>query len=168
LRHLDSQVGSAVEHGQQNAFNLEMWIHIPADNTHGVHQVTEALQGVILSLQGYQQGICSAQGVEGQKLQGRGTIDENVVVVFPYTVQGVAQQKLPVCQLDHFHAAAGQGLAAGQHVAVRRGDDGFGGVHAVDEDIIYAVGGGLVHAHAGSGVGLGVKIAQKHALSQIF
>ena len=44
----------------------------------------------------------------------------------------------------------------------------FPGLHAVDEHVIHAVGHGFVHPHAGGGVGLGVKVAQKHPLPQVF
>ena len=64
--------------------------------------------------------------------------------------------------MDHLHAGAGQRLAAGQHVAVGGGDDGLFGVHLIDDHVVHAVGHGLVHAHAGGGVGLRVKVAQQH------
>lgn len=73
------------------------------------------------------------------------------------------EPELAVRQVDHLNARAGQRLGGGQHVAVARGDDGGLYIRAVDEHVVDALRHGLVHAHAGGGVRLRVKVAQQHA-----
>ena len=48
-----------------------------------------ALQGVVLALDGDQKGPGGAQGVDGEQLQGGGTVDEDIVVVGGQPLQGV-------------------------------------------------------------------------------
>ena len=89
LRHLHGQVGAAVEHGQQHAFQGQFGVQGPPHDADGVHQVAEALQSEILSLDRHQNTVGGAEGVEGQQLQGGGTVDENEIIAVLHLVQGV-------------------------------------------------------------------------------
>ena len=113
-------------------------------------------------MQRHQQAVGGAQGVEGQQLQRRRAVDKYVVIQLPHLLQRFFQQELPVRQVDHLHAGAGQSLAAGQYIAIGGGDNGLLRLHAVNEHIVHAVGAGLVHAHAGGGVGLRIEVAQQY------
>ena len=167
FRHLEGQIGAAVEHGQQHPLDGQLGVESPLDQPHCGQQVAEALQGVVLALHRDQQGAGGAQGVDGEHLQGGGAVDEDIVVAGSQLLQGVLQQVLPVGDGDHFDAGPGQSLVGGEHIPVFCGDHRFLGLRAVDQHIVYIGGGGvLVHAHAGCGVGLRVKVAQKHTLSQ--
>ena len=165
-RHLEGQVGAAVEHGQQHALQSQLGVHLPLYQPDGGQQIAESLQGVILTLHRHQQRTGGAQGVHREHLQGGGAVDEDVVIPGGEDVQGLLQQGLPVVDADHLHPRTGQGLVRGEHVPI------FGGHHrplhirAVDEHVV-DVGGRAVfiHAQAGGGVGLGVEIAQQHPFS---
>ena len=111
--------------------------------------------------------VGGAQGVEGQQLQGGGAVNEQVVVPVLHLVQGVPQEELPPVHPDELHPRAGQGLVGGQHVPVFRGDDGLRHRHLADEGVVDPLGHGLVHPHAGGGVGLGVEVAQEDPLSRL-
>ena len=166
LGHLHAQVGPAVVHGQQDPLQADAGVQGPLHQPDGAQQVAESLQGVVLTLDGYQHRVGGAQPVQGQQLQGGRAVDEDVVVAVGHRVQGLTEQVLPVIQADHLDAGAGQGLGGGEHIAVGGGEHRLGGLSPVDEDLVdTGVGGGLVHAHPGGGVGLGVKITDQHPLS---
>ena len=61
-----------------------------------------------------------------------------------------------------------QRLVGGEHIAVGGGGDGLGGLRPVEKHVIDVGRGGLVYAEAGSGVGLGVKIAHQHPAALVF
>ena len=139
-----------------------MGIQRAADDADGVHQIAEALQGKILTLHRHQNGVRSAQGVQGQQLQGRGAVDKDEVVVLFHLVQRVLQQKFPALHADELNAGTGQSLVGGKHVAILGMYHGVPGGDVRDQHFINALGDGLVHAHAGCGIGLGVEVAQQH------
>ena len=69
---------------------------------------------------------------------------------------------LPPIHADHLHASASQLLVGGQNIPPGGLNDAAFYVSAVDEDVIDVGGDGVfVHAQAGSGVGLRVKIAEQ-------
>ena len=75
----------------------------------------------------------------------------------------------PVLGADQLNGGAGQVCRGGQHIAVGGGHDGILGVDIVDHHIVHGIANfALIDAEAGSGVGLGVKIAQQHPQSQFF
>ena len=165
--HLQRQVGAAVKHGEEHPLHRQSGVEPPLHQAHGGEQVAETFQGVVLALDGDQQGVGRTQGVDSEQLQGRGAVDEDVVVLGRQGVQRLFQQVLPVGNGDHFDAGAGQGLVGGDHVPVLGGADRLLGVGSVDEDVVYVGGCGvLVHTHAGRGVGLGVEVTQQHPLAQ--
>ena len=149
LRHLQSQIGAAVEHGEQNALQLQPGIQGAPDNAHCVHQVGKALQSVVFPLYGHQNGIRGAQCVQRQQLQRGRAVNENVIVLFCHLLQGVPQQKFPLLHGDQLDTRACQRFVGGHHVAVLRGSDGIPGGNAADEHVIDAPGHRFVHAHAG-------------------
>ena len=169
LRHLERQVGAAVEHGQQHALQGQLGVEAPLDQPHGGQQVAQTLQGVVLALDGHNERVGRAQGVDGEQLQGGGAVDKDVVVVLSQAVQRLFQQVLPVGDGDHLDACPCQGLVGGDHVAVLGGNHRLFGVRSIDQHIVHVGRGGvLVHAHARCGVGLGIKIAQQHPFAQSF
>ena len=75
---------------------------------------------------------------------------------------------LPVAGADELHRRSRQIRRRGEHVAKLGFDDGAFGADPVDGHIV----GGifdfpLVHAQAGGGVGLGVKVAEQNLFSQL-
>ena len=60
---------------------------------------------------------------------------------------------------------ARQGFRGGEHIAVARVRHAGRDVRTVDEHVINAARGRLVHTHAGGGVGLRVKVTQQDAIA---
>ena len=168
LRHLEGEVGAAVVHGQQQPLQVNPGVQPPLDNADGGQKIAQPLQGVVLTLHRYQHGIRCAQGVQGQQFQRGGTVNEDVVIVFRHLLQGVFQSVLPLLQGDYLNGGPRQRLVGGEHIAVGGGGDGLSGLRPVEKHVIDVGRGGLVYAEAGSGVGLGVKIAHQHPAALVF
>ena len=165
FRNLEGEIRAPVEHREQNAFELEAGIQAAAHHADRVHQVGQAFEREIFALHGNDQGICRAEGVDCQQFERGRAVDENIVIIGGENVERLLEQEFAVFAVDHLDARACQRLGGGQHVAVARVRDAGCHIRAVDEHVVHAARGRLVHAHAGGGVGLRVKVAQQNAIS---
>lgn len=140
--HLLRQVQPTVIHGQQNPFQLQCAVIQPFDLPDGGHQLGQAFQSVILALDGYEQGIGRAQGVEGQQTEGGRTVDINIVVRIPQGSEGRFQPAFPPVELHHFDFSTGELHAGGQDIYVLKGgvDNDLRRLSGADEQFI---GGGF-------------------------
>src|SRR5208282_2593569 len=80
LHHLGGEAGAGVEHGHDHAEQIQAGID--AGVAHLVEDFVadgNALQGVILALQGDDQVIGGGEGVEGEDAEGRGAVNHNHV-----------------------------------------------------------------------------------------
>ena len=163
LGHLHGQVGAAVVHGQQQTLDLDGRVQPAFDNADGGDQVAQALQGIVLTLDGHQDRVGGAQAVQGEKLQRGRAVDENEVIVIGHLGQSFLQEKLPIGHPDHFHGGTGQRFVGREHMGVGGLHDGLLHRGTADEHI---VDGGehcsLVYAEARGGIALGVKVADQH------
>ena len=162
LRHLEGQVGPPVVHRQHHALQLQGGVEPLLRQPDGIQQIAQPLQGVILALDGNQQGVGGAQPIQGQQLQGGGAVDEDKVIALLHLADGVLQPELPAVQANQLHRGPGQGLVGGGHVRPFGGHDGLGQGRAPQNHVIDARGTGLVQAKAGGGVALGVEVAHQH------
>ena len=168
LGHLRREIRPPVEHGQRHAEDLQPGVHPAFHRAQRRHQVAEPLQREVFALHRHQDSVRRAQGVQRQQLQRRRTIHENQVVAFLNAVQRHVQLPFPVLGGDQLHGGARQIGRGRQHVSVGRGDDGILRRNVVDQHVVDRVFAlPLVQPQPGGGVCLGVKVAQKHAQSQI-
>src|SRR5882672_10231322 len=77
---LASQAGPAVEHRQDDPFHLEGWIQPFMHQPDGSDDVGKPLHGVVLALKWNQGRLSGRQGIEGQDPEGRGAVDDHVVI----------------------------------------------------------------------------------------
>ena len=168
LRYLRREVRAPIEHGQRHAENLQPGIHTALYRAERCHQVAEPLQREVFALHRHQDSVRCTQGVQRQQLQRRRTIHKNQVIAFLDPVQRHVQLPFPVLGGDQLHGGARQIGRGRQHVPVGRGDDGIRRRNVVDQHVVDRVFAlPLVQPQPGGGVCLGVKVAQKHAQSQI-
>ena len=165
FRHLHGQIGAPVEHSQQNAFQRQLRVQRAPHNANRVHQVAETFQSEILALNRNQNAVSSTEGIQRQKLQRRRAVNENEVIFRRQLVQRVLQKKFAAVHADELNAGAGQCLVRGKHVSVSGVHHRVCGGHVGDQHLVNAFGNGFVHAHAGSGIGLWVKVAKQDALA---
>ena len=78
--HLPPVDRPGVEHGGQNACDLEIGVDPLLDLGQGVHQQGHPPEREVLALQGDQHRLRGGQGVDGQQPERGRTVDQDVVV----------------------------------------------------------------------------------------
>ena len=162
------EAAAAVVHGADDAGYVEVGIDGLADFTDGGHEVGNAFEGVVFAKHGDDDAVGGDQAVEGEQGQGRGTVDEDVVVVVGNELQGVFEADFACDFLDEFDFCAGQCAVGAQYVvaAFFAADDGVGDVGFAEDNLVNAVfDGGFVDAAACGGVALGVEVDDEDAVA---
>jgi len=76
---LASEIGSVVVHGQEDALDLKWLIEGAFDTVDSVHELGNPLQSEKLALDGNEDAVGGDQSVQGEQVQGRRAIDDDVV-----------------------------------------------------------------------------------------
>src|SRR5882724_7145480 len=77
---LASQAGPAIEHRQDDAFYHEGWVQPLMHQPDGPDDMGKPLHGVVLALERNQGRLGGRQRIEGQDPEGRGAVDDHVVI----------------------------------------------------------------------------------------
>ena len=77
--HIARQLGSGIEHGADNGADAQSWIEITANEVDVAKQLTQALKGVILALDGHDYFVCGREPIHGQQTQRRRAVDQHIV-----------------------------------------------------------------------------------------
>src|SRR6266404_8614213 len=81
LRHLLSQVGALVIHGQDYAFDLQFWVEALAQSFDRIHKLADALEREVFGLHRNQYRIRGYQRVQGKQIKRRRTIQYHEIEV---------------------------------------------------------------------------------------
>src|SRR5215469_12680894 len=84
---LTRQSRALIVHRQQDALDLEIGIQGSADAHESVEELGDALKRQVLTLDRNQHGICRDQGIQRQKIEGWGTIQDNEPVFVADSIQ---------------------------------------------------------------------------------
>src|SRR5215831_13561825 len=79
--NLASQVRAVVEHREENASDSKGVAESVVDTINGVHELGNAFQREEFALDRHEDGIGCHQGVEGEKVEGRRAVDQDVLEV---------------------------------------------------------------------------------------
>ncbi len=79
VRDLGGEVGAGVEHREHDARDREVRVEVVADEVDGGDQLRQALQRVVLALDGDQHGVRAGERVDGQEAQRRRAVHEDPV-----------------------------------------------------------------------------------------
>ena len=97
-----------------------------ANAVDGIHQLRDTFEGEEFALDGNEYGIGSDQRVQGEEVEGGGTIDQNELVFVPDFGQAVAEAVLTPVEVDQFQVGANQVFVSGNDVeAVETGRIGL-------------------------------------------
>ncbi len=165
-RDLVVEVIAWIEHRAQKALDLQFRVEGRlADLVDDVAQCREPLERKVLTLYRDHDGIRSHQGIDGQQVQGRRTVDQYIVVLAAHVCQRFAQTQLPPLEVDQLHLGTRELLVRRHHViaGVDRYTCCLDG-HVVDQHFIAARRKLLlVDAAAHGGITLRVHIDQHYA-----
>ena len=87
--NFDDEAAAAVVEGADNAGDVEARVDCLTDFAHGGDEVGDAFEGIVFAQHGDDDAVGGDQAVEGEQGQGRGQVDEDVVVVVGNELQGV-------------------------------------------------------------------------------
>jgi hypothetical protein len=166
LSYLAREIGTVVVHGEENAFDTEGTFKCLPDAVDGVHELGNALQGKKFALNRDKHGIGGNQGIEGEEVQGRGAVYEDVVIAGADGTEAVCQAELTSFGGDQLDVGPDQVFVGWSQIETREGslhDDGA--QSRVTEECV--VEGGhfrsLDDPKSGSGVALWVSVDEKDA-----
>ena len=92
------EIGALVEHGEHHALDRKPGIKVLADPFDGIEQLANALQGKVLGLHRDQDGIGGNQSIEGEQIEGRRTVEHDVLEAREEGLDGIAQAVFaPLC-----------------------------------------------------------------------
>ena len=166
-------VGAAIGHGQQDTLNFQLGIDLPPDLLHGLQKLFQTFCGKVLRLHGNQGGVCCCQCIDGQHPKGRGTIQQNEIIVVLCTVQHLFQHLFPVHAVDKGNFQPCQfNVCRNQVNALCMVQDAFTGRNALVIHGFCHQGGkgsgqfiGLLPAHADGQAALRVSVHQQNFLA---
>ena len=124
--HLVREVVAGVEHRAQHSLDRELGIGGLADLVDGVEQRREPLERVVLALHRDQHAVGGDEGVHGEHVERRRTVDEDDVEGLALGLQRLAQLDLPADrQSEQAHFRGGEILIGRQQheVALRHRDE---------------------------------------------
>ena len=163
------QLGPGVEHGQDDALDVELGVQVVADEVEGGKQLGQSFQGVVLALQRDQNGVGGRQRVDGQQPERRRAIDEDVVVVGLDVGQQAAEASFAALdgrELD-FRARERDRRWHDVEVIDRAGEGQFTKADAVDDRVVdRSFDGVTVETEATRGIALGVEVDDEDSLAE--
>src|SRR2546426_7843662 len=78
--------------------------------SHGVQELREALEGVVLALDRNEDAVGGGEHVEGQEAERRRTVDDDVLVLVAHVAQRAPHHRLARLPIDELHFGADQVL----------------------------------------------------------
>ena len=97
-----------VIHGEENAFDRERRVNRASESHQRVEQLGDALQGQVFALNGNEDRVACRQGIQGQEIEGRWAIDENVIVFVANGLECGFQPVLALVHVDEFDGGTDQ------------------------------------------------------------
>ena len=81
IDYLKSQIGATVQHGKQNAFDIQPRVEAVLYTVDCIHQAGYPFQSVIFTLDGNQHPLRGREGVQRKQTQRRGAIDKDIIII---------------------------------------------------------------------------------------
>ena len=73
--YLKGKICTGVVHSEYNTFDIQIGIQALPYQVDGMYQLAQTFQRIVFALNGNQDCVCCGHGIDGQQIQGWGTID---------------------------------------------------------------------------------------------
>src|SRR3990172_3578475 len=103
VKNLIRQAKTRIIHGQENAFDVEVWIQVLLDHVDRVEQLAKPLEGEIFELHRAHDRVCGGKRIQCQQAERWGTIDDKKIIILLHGTQGVGKPPLPLFKIHHFN-----------------------------------------------------------------
>ena len=137
------------------------------DEVHGVEQLAQSLERVVLALEGYQQRVRGRQHVERDEPERRRAVDEDEVVLVADRLHRVSHPLLPLRRVDELYLGTRQIRRGGHDIQVLKLDSPQAGAPDVsrsDEDVVgRALEGATLDAGSTRRISLRIAVDQQGA-----
>lgn len=169
VRHLGRQPGPGVVHRQRHAEYVQGRVEHAPDQIQRLAELSKPFEGVILALDGNQDGIRGGEAVDREEPQRRGAVQEDVVVFLGRLVQTGFEAAFPGQLADQLDLGAGEvHCCGGDAQVVHRGIhshrlDGGSLVQAVVDAHRQR---SLIHTESTGGVALWIEVGDEDAAAQ--
>ena len=121
IGHLVGEVVPAVEHGEQNSFDLQLRIEGLFNQADRFEKLAQPFHGIVFALERDDDGVGRRQGVDGQKAQRGRAVDEDIVVVGLHLFDQAIQLSFPILLLNQFHFCTDQVGIGNDHIQIGEG-----------------------------------------------
>src|SRR6187551_1987404 len=95
-RDVGSEPGAAVHHRQEHPGERKLWVQPRTHELHGVQELRQTFERVVLALDGDEHTIGSREPVDGQWPQGGRAVDKNIGVLLARGLESTGEERLPV------------------------------------------------------------------------
>jgi len=116
---LFAEIEPRVVHRQQHAFDRERGIEIALHELHGVEQLRETFERVVLALNRDDHAVSGCQHVQREETERRRAVDHDVAVLVADISQGFAHPCFAPALIDELELGANQVLRRGDDVEIR-------------------------------------------------
>jgi hypothetical protein len=160
------EIGAFVVHGEEEAFDLKPRVELSSNSDECIPEFGDTFQGVIFALDRHKDGVGGRQGVECEKSERWGTVDEDEVEVLANGIQSFAEAVLAPLNIHQFDFGSGEVPLRWDEPERRelRRQDQISDRLAEDKGVVDGFPNGAAsNPESGSGVGLRIKIHEQHA-----
>ena len=162
--HVARQAVARIIHGSQNALYVEVRVAACAHPFHCFDQSGQPFKGVVLALHRDQHAIRRDQCIHGEHIQGRRTIDDQIVVLRRKRFEQFAKPDVAPLHLQQLDLGCGQIDVRRQQIKSgrSRGTDLRRAALAQQPIVGAQVQFILIDAAAHGGIALGIQVDQQH------
>lgn len=115
---LPGEIEACVVHRQEDAVDGEVGVDAPLDHVDRAQELGESFEGVVLALEGDEDGVGGGEHVDRDEAERRGAVDEDEVVEIASRGDGLAHDELSVGVVDELDLGAGEVRSGGGDVEV--------------------------------------------------
>ena len=164
--HLGVDLRPAVEHSYDESFDRKSGIDLVLHEPDGLEELAQALQGEVFRLDRDHYGISGGKGIDRDKSEGRGTVDNDVVIVVADRGKPLPEDGFAFRSLNHLDLSSDQVDVGRYHLKVvqLRLDQDVVDIDGADHYLIERALLVVVRRkiQPGGGVGLGVGVNYEH------
>ena len=165
VRHLLREIEPRVVHREKDAIDREGWVEVSLHEFHGIEELRQALERVVLALDRNEHAVGGREHVEGQQAERRGTVDYDVLILLANVAQRAPHHRLASVLVHELDLGADQILRRRHHVETGEVDvieARLGEWPTVEQRVIQRMANTIAFdADAARRVGLGIRIDQE-------
>jgi hypothetical protein len=111
-------IEASVEHCHNDPEDRKVWVDRGSNSLDGIDKEGKSLEGVVLALDGDDEGVGGSEDIEGEDAERRWCIDENIVVAWAKWLKHMFEAEFPVFAFDEFYFCPVEVGVGGENVEI--------------------------------------------------